>query len=80
MSTPRENSAEPLLTMETPNLHIDPALKKAAERAAAHDHRSLKSLIENLLTDHLRRTAYLPRSAGADEGLRPNELTSDNNG
>jgi len=36
------------------NLRLQPALKKAAERAAALDHRSLTSLIEKLLADHVR--------------------------
>ena len=64
----------------TPNLMIDPALKIAAERAAADDHRSVTSLIEKLLTDHLRRTGYLRRNRCADEGIRPQELTSENDG
>ena len=40
------------------NLRIDPKLKEAAEKAAADDQRSLTSLIEKLLTDHLRRKGY----------------------
>jgi hypothetical protein len=36
------------------NLRIRPSLKAAAEQAAADDHRSLTSLVEKLLTDHLR--------------------------
>ena len=63
-----------------PNLLINPLLKEAAERAASHEHRSVASLIEKLLTDHLRRTGYLPRHPGADEGIRPHELTSENDG
>ncbi len=42
------------------NLRINPDLKLAAERAAASDHRSLTTLIEKLLTDHLRAQGYLP--------------------
>jgi hypothetical protein len=38
----------------TLNLRIAPSLKAAAEKAAAADHRSLTSLIEKLLSDHLR--------------------------
>jgi hypothetical protein len=38
------------------NLRMSPALKKAAEEAAAADNRSLTSLIEKLLLDHLRQT------------------------
>ena len=41
------------------NLRIQPTLKRAAEKAAADDHRSLTSLIEKLLTDHLRKKGYL---------------------
>jgi hypothetical protein len=36
------------------NLRISPALKAAAEKAAEGDQRSLTSLIEKLLTDHLQ--------------------------
>jgi hypothetical protein len=36
------------------NLRLSPLLKARAERAAARDHRSLTSLIEKLLSDHLR--------------------------
>ena len=35
------------------NLRIAPSLKEAAEKAATDDHRSLTSLIEKLLMDHL---------------------------
>jgi hypothetical protein len=63
----------------TLNLRIDPKLKAAAERAAADDQRSLTSLVEKLLTEHLKAKGYL-RHPGSDEGLRPAELTSDNNG
>ncbi len=38
----------------TLNLRIDPELKSAAEKAAAEDRRSLTSLIEKLLADHIR--------------------------
>jgi hypothetical protein len=36
------------------NLRIDPALKEAAERAAAQDRRSLTSYVEKLIDDDLR--------------------------
>lgn len=42
------------------NLRIAPALKAAAEKAAADDQRSLTSLVEKLLTDHVRDRGYLP--------------------
>ena len=41
------------------NLRIMPALKAAAEKAAADDQRSLTSLVEKLLTDYLRKNGYL---------------------
>ena len=43
----------------TLNLRIDPALKAAAEKAAAADHRSVTSLVEKLLTEHLKDEGYL---------------------
>jgi hypothetical protein len=45
----------------TLNLRIDPALKQAADKAAADDRRSLTSLIEKLLADYLRERGYLPK-------------------
>jgi hypothetical protein len=41
------------------NLRLEPALKEAAEKAAAADHRSLTSLIEKLIADHLKATGYV---------------------
>ncbi|MCJ2089530.1 hypothetical protein MKK88_26595 [Methylobacterium sp. E-005] len=41
------------------NLRIDPALKEAAEFAAKEDQRSLTSLVEKLLTEHLKAKGYL---------------------
>lgn len=41
------------------NLRISPSLKDAADRAAEADQRSLTSLIEKLLTDHLRKSGFL---------------------
>lgn len=45
----------------TLNLRIAPELKEAAEKAAADDQRSLTSLVEKLLADHLRDKGYLPQ-------------------
>jgi hypothetical protein len=42
------------------NLRLEPALKKAVEKAAEADRRSLTSLVEKLLVDHLRTTGFLP--------------------
>ena len=41
------------------NLRLSPRLKAAAEKAAADDHRSLTSLIEKLLSEHLKANGYL---------------------
>jgi len=53
-------SAKRLKTAQV-NLRIDPQLKTAVEKAAAHDHRSLTSLIEKLLSDYLKRKGYWPK-------------------
>ena len=41
------------------NLRIDPALKAAADKAAADDQRSLTSLVEKLFSDYLKKKGYL---------------------
>lgn len=46
------------------NLRIRPELKEAAERAASEDQRSLTSLVEKVLTDHLREKGYLSTVGG----------------
>ncbi len=51
------------------NLRLVPSLKAAAEKAAQDDHRSLTSLIEKLLTEHLRERGYLP-DGGAHQRKR----------
>jgi hypothetical protein len=40
-------------------VRIQPSVKSAAEKAAADDRRSLSSLVEKLLVDHLRKKGYL---------------------
>jgi hypothetical protein len=45
------------------NLRISPELKEAAERAAGADQRSLTSLIEKLLVDHLKSTGQFDQQA-----------------
>lgn len=40
-------------------IRVESYVKAAAERAAAEDCRSVASLIEKLLVEHLRRTGYL---------------------
>jgi hypothetical protein len=42
------------------NLRITPALKEAAEEAAAADQRSLTSLVEKLLTDYIGQQHAAP--------------------
>ena len=52
------------------NLRLAPSLKEAAERAAADDQRSLTSLVEKLLSDHLKANGYL---GGTATGTLSNE-------
>ena len=42
-------------------IRVAPELKAAAEKAANDDHRTVASLIEKLLTEHLREKGYLPK-------------------
>jgi hypothetical protein len=51
-------------------LRLRPSLKQAAEQAAADDQRSLTSLIEKLLTDHLSRRKESPGRVGVRRGKR----------
>ncbi len=46
-------------------IRVTPAVKAAAEKAAADDRRPLASLIEKLLVEHLEKNGYL--SPGAAE-------------
>jgi len=43
------------------SVRLPMAVKKAAEKAAKDDTRSLSSLLEKVLTDHLRSKGYLPK-------------------
>ena len=54
----------------TLSLRIDPVLKEAAEKAAAYDRRSLTSLIETLLDQHLKAHGYLPAKSVVVEQKR----------
>ena len=45
------------------NLRLKPSLKTLAEKAAADDQRSLTSLIEKLLVEHLKANGYLPKES-----------------
>jgi hypothetical protein len=51
--TKRETRTAPL------GLRITPTLRKALEKAAADDHRTVASYVEKLLTEHLREEGYL---------------------
>jgi hypothetical protein len=51
-------------------VRMRPSVKAAAEQAAADANRSLSSLIETLLIDHLRANGYLPAEAKQQEGRR----------
>lgn len=52
--------AEALVQRSKPtSIRLPPGVKAAAERAAKEDVRSLSSLIEKLLTEHLREKGYL---------------------
>lgn len=42
-------------------IRVEPATKIAAEKAAADDHRTLASLIEKLLVEHLKAKGYLTK-------------------
>jgi hypothetical protein len=50
------------------HIRVDEALKKASEQVAKEDHRTLTSLIETLLTNHLREFGRLP--SGKPAGKR----------
>ncbi len=41
-------------------VRVEPKVKQAAEQAAGDDHRSVASLLEKLLVEHLKKTGYLP--------------------
>jgi hypothetical protein len=51
-------------------LRIDPVLKAAAEKAATDDRRSLTSLIESLLDQHLKTNGYLPLDRALTKKLK----------
>ena len=46
-------------------VRVEPKIKQAAEKAASEDHRSVASLLEKLLVEHLKRTGYLPANSPA---------------
>lgn len=42
-------------------VRVEPVVKAAAEKAAADDHRTVASLLERLLVEHLRERGYLSK-------------------
>ena len=50
-------------------IRMQPTVKAAGEKAAADQNRSLSSLMETLLIDHLKAAGYLP-STGKPAGKR----------
>ncbi len=50
----------PKIKTATVTLRVDPEIKAAAEKAAAHDHRSLTNLIEVLLVNHCKSLNLYP--------------------
>lgn len=43
------------------SIRMDPKVRKALDKAAADDSRSLNNMIEKILTDWLRERGYLPK-------------------
>jgi predicted HicB family RNase H-like nuclease len=70
--------SERRIRTSTLNLRLDNEVFHAAERAANDGRRSVTSFVERLLADYLHTNGYLRRPG--DEGLRPEELTSENDG
>ncbi len=62
---------------KTPSLgiRVQPETKKALERAAKDDLRSVSSLVEKVLVGWLRGHGYLPSD---QEGTRPEDLNASN--
>lgn len=52
-------------------VRMRPSVKSAGEKAAKADSRSLASLIEVLLVDHLRATGYLPAPGAKGKRGKP---------
>jgi hypothetical protein len=42
-------------------VRVEPHIKEAAKKAAADDHRTLASLLEKLLVEHLKAKGYLKK-------------------
>lgn len=46
---------------EALSVRVPPAIKKAVEKAAKDDHRSVASLVDKIVTEWLREKGYLPK-------------------
>jgi hypothetical protein len=57
-------------------IRVESYVKAAAERAAAEDCRSVASLIEKLLVEHLRRSGYLTSSRAERSTAVPSDPES----
>jgi hypothetical protein len=53
------HSFAPMTKSEAISVRVSPNIKKAAERAAAEDSRSVASLVEKLLVEWLKANNYL---------------------
>jgi hypothetical protein len=63
------------------NLRLKPAMKAAAEKAAAADHRSLTSYIEKLIADDLdARRASRRRGKSTSKSIPIGKLNASNDG
>ena len=71
--TDQETRSAPL------DLRLTPHLQAALDRAATANRQTLAAYVENVLSEHLRRTGYLA-PLHRDEGLRPDQLTTENDG
>jgi hypothetical protein len=59
------------------NLRLKPAMKAAAEKAAAADHRSLTSYVEKLIADDLE-TRRVSRRKSASKSIPVEKLNASN--
>jgi hypothetical protein len=57
----------PKVKTATMTLRVDPEIKAAAEKAAAHDRRSLTNLVEVLLVDHCKALNLYPSTPSDKE-------------
>ena len=77
---PLSREADPIRPAPVTNvpLDLDPDFVEAIDKAASDEGLSRLDWLRSVLGNHLRRGGYLP--ALADEGLRPDQLNSQNDG